>query len=59
LKEFGLYKLFNIKIEVPELVCNYNGNNEIVDVISQYQNSRFKGDLGLGKRFKICINQLL
>lgn len=35
LKEFGLYSLFNIKIEVPELRMNIGGHNEIAAVCQQ------------------------
>ncbi len=47
LKEFGLFRQFNIKREVPKLsLKNVYGENEIGNVIYEKSRIKIKGSLG-------------
>lgn len=60
MREFGLISSFNVRIEVPELSFNSNGENEILNVI-QKQTKIVPSDKYLGQppNFRIGIKKLL
>ena len=59
LREFGLYNLFNVKIEIPELVFDFNKENEIESVFNNVKKVKIKNRLGMSKKFSISIKKLL
>ena len=59
LQEFGIYNEFNIKIKVPELSFNFQGENEIGSIVAQTLKIQLKGTLGLRPSFRIGVKKLL
>jgi vesicle-fusing ATPase len=59
LREFGLYNEFNVKIKVPQISFNYNGENEIGSIISQTLAVKTQGTFGLKPTFRIGIKKLV
>lgn len=59
LQEFGIYNEFNVKIRIPELVFNFNGENEIGSIIAQTVGTKIGNTLGLRPNFKIAVKKLM
>lgn len=59
LREFGLFSLFNVKIEVPELSFDFGKENEIGTVFGKVKGLKVENRLGMGKKFRISIKKLL
>jgi vesicle-fusing ATPase len=59
LKDFAILNEFNIKIQVPELTFNYNGENEISNVIAQKLKVKISNTLNQKPNFKIPLKRLL
>ena len=59
LKDFGLMKQFNIKIEVPRLRVDFHEENEILNIFKSQLGSKFLYQNNFHRNFEISIKQLL
>lgn len=59
LKQFGLYNEFNVKVKVPQISFNFNGENEISSIIAQTLGVKTTSTFGLKSNFRIGVKKLV